>query len=524
MEKEAILELRNIRKVFDKNVALDSVSFSLYPGEIHGLLGGNGAGKTTLMNVLYGLYRRDDGDINFHGQKLNIQGPKDAITHGIGMVHQHFLQIGSYTVLENIVLGTDVSHPVTMKLSAEAQKIIDLGNRFRLPVDPNAVVDTLPVGTRQKVEILKALYRGVEVLILDEPTTNLTPQEVDDLFESLRVIVNEGLSIVFITHKLREVLHVCDRITVLREGRNITSLTRAEASEEIFVRAMVGDQMKIEGSVYFSHGSMANTAVNESATPALEMHDVGLKTKEGISRLAGLNFQIRQGELFGVAGVAGNGQRELAECVTGVVIPTEGKILMKGEDVTGVSVCELLKDWISYIPEDRLHDGFLPKANVAQNLILGYHRQKPYCEGSFIKWDTVYDKVRGYIGEYKIKTNGPEDPGGNLSGGNIQRVMIARAFSMNSHMMVAHNPTRGLDIPSMDFVYNKMLERKETGASTLLISEDLDELLLICDRIAVLYRGQIVGILDRKDFDKYAIGRLMSGIQAEETADLRAAS
>mgnify|MGYP001251335658 CR=1 FL=1 len=524
MEKEAILELRNIRKVFDKTVALDSVSFSLYPGEIHGLLGGNGAGKTTLMNILYGLYRKDDGEIDFHGKKLNIQGPRDAINHGIGMVHQHFLQIGNYTVLENIVLGTNVAHPGTMKLDAEANKIIELGNRFRLPVDPNAVVDTLPVGTRQKVEILKALYRGVEVLILDEPTTNLTPQEVDDLFESLRVIVNEGLSIVFITHKLREVLHVCDRITVLREGRNITSLTRAEASEEIFVRAMVGDQMNIEDSVYFSHGSMANTAVDESSNPALEMQNVSWKTKEGISRLSGLNFQIKRGELFGVAGVAGNGQRELAECVTGVIIPTDGRILMDGRDVTALPVCELLKGRISYIPEDRLHDGFLPKANVAQNLILGYHRQKPYCEGVFIKWNTVYDKVRDAIGEYKIKTNGPEDPGGNLSGGNIQRVMIARAFSMDSQVLVAHNPTRGLDIPSMDFVYNKMLERKKTGAATLLISEDLDELLLICDRVAVLYRGQIVGILDRKDFDKYAIGRLMSGIQAEETADLRAAS
>jgi len=524
MEKEAILELRNIRKVFDKTVALDSVSFSLYPGEIHGLLGGNGAGKTTLMNILYGLYRKDEGEINFHGKKLNIQGPRDAIDNKIGMVHQHFLQIGNYTVLENIVLGTNVSHPGSMDLSAEAEKLVDLGKRFYLPVEPNAVVDTLPVGTRQKVEILKALYRGVEVLILDEPTTNLTPQEVDDLFDSLRVIVNEGRSIVFITHKLREVLHVCDRITVLREGRNITSLTRAEASEDIFIRAMVGDQMEIEGSVYFSHAKMANVAANESATPALEMKNVGLKTKEGISRLTDLNFQIKQGEIFGVAGVAGNGQRELAECVTGVVLPSEGSILMHGKDVTALPVNELLKQGVAYIPEDRLHDGFLPKANVAQNLILGYHRQKPYYEHGLIKWNTVYDKVRGYISEYNIKTNGPEDPGGNLSGGNIQRVMIARAFSMDANLLVAHNPTRGLDIPSMDFVYNKLLDHKKSGSSTLLISEDLDELLLISDRIAVLYRGQILGILDRKDFDKYAIGRLMSGIRAEETADLRAAS
>jgi len=523
MEIEATLELRNIRKVFDKTVALDSVSLSVYPGEIHGLLGGNGAGKTTLMNILYGLYRKDEGEIVFHGKKLNIQGPRDAIDHKIGMVHQHFLQIGNYSVLENIVLGTDVAHPGTMNLAEEAKKIIELGKRFSLTIDPHAEVDALPVGTRQKVEILKALYRGVEVLILDEPTTNLTPQEVDDLFDSLRVIVNEGRSIVFITHKLREVLHVCDRITVLREGRNITSLTRQEASEEIFVRAMVGDQMNIENSVYFSHRTQANTAVDVTATPALVLEKVTLKTKEGVSRLNNVDLRVGSGEIFGVAGVAGNGQRELAECVTGVVIPTEGTVIFDGKDVTQKAVCDRLAMGVAYIPEDRLHDGFLPKANVAQNLILGYHRQEPYCNRGLIRWNTVFDKVREYITEYKIKTNGPEDPGGNLSGGNIQRVMIARAFSMNGKLLVAHNPTRGLDIPSMDFVYQKLLDRKAEEAATLLISEDLDELLLICDRIAVVYRGQIVGILNRNEFEKYAIGRLMSGIQAEESAELKVA-
>lgn len=524
MEKTAILELQNIRKVFDKNVALDSVSFSLYPGEIHGLLGGNGAGKTTLMNVLYGLYRKDDGEIIYHGKPLTVNGPRDAITHGIGMVHQHFLQIGNYTVLENIVLGTDVSHPGTMNLAAEAKKIEELGNRFSLPVNPHAVIDTLPVGTRQKVEILKALYRGVQVLILDEPTTNLTPQEVDDLFDSLRVIVNEGMSIVFITHKLREVLRVCDRITVLREGRNITSLTREEASEEIFVRAMVGEQMDIKDSVFFSQSGKQGKAVDMTGTPALELQKVCIKTKEGISRLTDVDFDIYCGEIFGVAGVAGNGQRELAESVTGVVIPSEGTVKVHGKDVTQMTNAELLKDEISYIPEDRLHDGFLPKANVAQNLILGHHKQQPYSNGTFINWNVVFDKVREQITAYHIKTNGPDDPGGNLSGGNIQRVMIARAFSMPSKVMVMHNPTRGLDIPSMDFVYTKVLERKEDGEATLLISEDLEELMKLCDRIAVIYRGQILGILNRKDFDKYAIGRLMSGIKAEETVDTRAAS
>ena len=271
MEKQPILELKNIRKTFDKLVALDDVSFSLLPGEIHGLLGGNGAGKTTLMNILYGLYRKDQGEIFLNGEKIEINGPRDALKRGIGMVHQHFLQIANYTVLENIVLGTGITNRYTMQLQPEARKVEELCQRFGLPVELNAVISTLPIGTRQKVEILKALYRGVKILILDEPTTNLTPQEVDALFESLRVMVNGGLSIVFITHKLREVLSVCDRITVLREGRNITTLDRKDASEEVFVRAMVGEQMNIEKSVYFSRDTKTFGEVDYTAEPLLRL-------------------------------------------------------------------------------------------------------------------------------------------------------------------------------------------------------------------------------------------------------------
>ncbi|MAT41503.1 MAG: ABC transporter ATP-binding protein [Anaerolineaceae bacterium] len=513
MEKENLLELKNVRKVFGQTVALDSVSFTLYPGEIHGLLGGNGAGKTTLMNVLYGLYRKDDGDIILKGEKVNVQGPRDAIKLGIGMVHQHFLQISNFTVLENIVLGTDVNNRYTMKLEDEAKKVEDLCKHFGLDVDLNATMDTLPVGTRQKVEILKALYRGVDILILDEPTTNLTPQEVDALFVSLRVMVNDGLSIVFITHKLREVLSVCDRITVLREGRNITSLVRENASEEIFVRAMVGESMDIKNSIYFSQGERKPVERGETNQPIFQMEDISLVNKDQVTLLKNISLTLHPGEILGISGVAGNGQRELAETVIGVKQPNQGKITLRGEEITEKTNEDLFKMGISYIPEDRLHDGFLPKANVAQNLILGYHRNKPYSDGTFINWKTVFKETRSQIKEYNIKTSGPDDIGGNLSGGNIQRVMIARAFSMPSDLMIAHNPTRGLDIPSMDFVYQKMLKRREDGFATLLISEDLDELLRMADRIAVIYRGEILGVLERDQFDKYAIGRLMSGIK-----------
>jgi simple sugar transport system ATP-binding protein len=513
MEKENLLELKNVRKVFGQTVALDSVSFTLYPGEIHGLLGGNGAGKTTLMNVLYGLYRKDDGDIILKGQKVNVQGPRDAIKLGIGMVHQHFLQISNFTVLENIVLGTDVNNRYTMKLEDEAKKVEELCKHFGLDVDLNATMDTLPVGTRQKVEILKALYRGVDILILDEPTTNLTPQEVDALFVSLRVMVNDGLSIVFITHKLREVLSVCDRITVLREGRNITSLVRENASEEIFVRAMVGESMDIKNSIYFSQGERKPVERSETHLPIFQMENINLVNKDQVNLLKDISLTLHPGEILGISGVAGNGQRELAETVIGVMQPNQGKITLRGEEITEKTNEDLFKMGISYIPEDRLHDGFLPKANVAQNLILGYHKNKPYSDGTFINWKTVFKETRSQIKEYNIKTSGPDDIGGNLSGGNIQRVMIARAFSMPSDLMVAHNPTRGLDIPSMDFVYQKMLKRREDGFATLLISEDLDELLRMADRIAVIYRGEVLGVLERDQFDKYAIGRLMSGIK-----------
>ena len=402
MEDATILEMKSVRKVFDKVVALDNVSFQLHRNEIHGLLGGNGAGKTTLMNILFGLYRMDSGEIILKDQKITIQSPKDAIQYGIGMVHQHFLQIGNFTVLENIVLGTKVKHGFTMQLAQEAAKVKELCQRFGLDVPLESKVEDLPMGSRQKVEILKAIYRGVQILILDEPTTNLTPQEVDALFESLRVMVNEGMSIVFITHKLREVMSVCDRISVLREGRNVVSLKRSEASEEVFVRGMVGDKMDIEKSVIFS-GKRETQAVNSGQPVVLHMSNVNVSTPDKISRLKQITFSIQAGEIFGVAGVAGNGQRELAECVTSVHPPHSGQITFGDFQAHTKSTAHLFEHGLAYIPEDRLHDGFLPKANVAQNLILGFHHQAPYSKKGWINWPVVFTEVRKLIGEYNIK-------------------------------------------------------------------------------------------------------------------------
>jgi simple sugar transport system ATP-binding protein len=513
MENDIILQMHKVNKTFDKVCALSNVEFELKHNEILGLLGGNGAGKTTLMNVLYGLYRMDSGKVIMDGKDITILSPKDAIQHGIGMVHQHFLQINNYTVLENIVLGSKVSHPLTSNYKEEAEVIQKLCKRFGLEIDLSARIEALPMGTRQKVEILKALYRGAKILILDEPTTNLIPQEVDSLFQTLKIMVTEGLSIVFITHKLREVLTICDRISVLREGKNVISLTRKDASDEMLVRAMVGEGMDLDKSVMFTKGDEKRSA--SPATVLIKAESINKVNKDKIQELTDVSFEIKSGEIFGVAGVAGNGQRELAEVVMGIQPATAGTLSFKDADITALSTKDRIAEGFVYIPEDRLADGFLNKASVAHNLILGYHHLSPYSSKGIINWKKVKDTSREMISEYKIKTTGPDEIGGNLSGGNIQRVMIARAFSQPSKLMIAHNPTRGLDIPSMDFVYKKLLEHAATGASSLLLSEDLDELLLICDRIAVMYRGKIVGILPRNKFEKYEIGRLMSGYDLE---------
>ncbi|MFQ5342026.1 MAG: ABC transporter ATP-binding protein [Anaerolineae bacterium] len=516
MKNSTILEMRGVRKSFGTVVALDDVSLQLNRREIHGLLGGNGAGKTTLMNILYGLYKPDAGEIYLHGEKATIQSPKDAIRLGIGMVHQHFLQIESYTVAENIVLGTPLLNWPVLHLEDQERKISDLSERFGLDVDPRSRIEDLPMGVRQRVEILKALYRGVEILILDEPTTNLTPQEVDALFQSLKVMVGEGMSVVFITHKLREVLGVCDRISVLRDGRNVLTVPRSEATEESLVRGMVGEGLDIEKSLLFSAAGLDPEAREIGQASVVRVQGLRVVSEDGVPVVQDCSFQIREREIFGIAGVAGNGQQELAESLVGIRPITGGSIWIDGVSIADTETRELLERGVAYIPEDRLQDGFLPTANVAQNLILGTHRQAPYNSGRFLDWKAIFQTAWKLISEYDIKTPGPGEVAGNLSGGNIQRVMLARAFSRPVKLLVAHNPTRGLDIGSMEFVYSQLLERKKQGMATLLLAEDLDELFLLCDRIAALYRGEIVGVLERNEFDKYDLGRMMSGVETRE--------
>ena len=533
MDNATVLEMRGMCKAFDGHPTLDHVNFQLNGGEIHGLLGGNGAGKTTLMNVLYGLYRADAGEIILRGRKVEIRSPKDAIGHNIGMVHQHFLQIESFTVAENIVPGAPIRSRLSLDLGEAAGRIRSLGQRFGLEVDPQARIENLMMGARQRVEILKALYRGAQILILDEPTTNLTPQEVETLFQTVKAMVKEGMSVVFITHKLREVLSICDRISVLRDGKNVLTLGRSEATEDDFVRGMVGEQLDLKKSIIFSGRAAANESAPltpQSSDFTLDRPGGGISRQMPVLQLAGLSvvseagaalvkdcsFQVHAGEIFGIAGIAGNGQLPLAEASMAIRPAARGRATVLGTDVAQVGTAGLLAMGVAYIPEDRLGDGFLPTANVAQNLILGAHRGAPYARGGFLNWQTIFRAGRDLISEYGIRTSGPGDVGGNLSGGNIQRVLVARAFARPSRLLIAHNPTRGLDIASMEFVYGKLLERKDQGGATLLLSEDLDELLLLCDRIGVIYRGELVGILERGTFDRYRIGQMMSGVSSGE--------
>jgi simple sugar transport system ATP-binding protein len=506
----ALLEMRGVRKAFGPVVALDGAHLDVREGEIHGLLGGNGAGKTTLMNVLYGLYRADAGEVVLGGRPVQIRSPRDALGYGIGMVHQHFLQVDPFTVTQNVTLGLP-SRGAGPAAAGVEERLRDLAARFGLEVDPRARVGDLPVGTRQRVEILKALYRRVRVLILDEPTTNLTPQEVDSLFGSLRAVVREGISVVFITHKIREARSVCDRISVMRWGRTVATFSRDDASDDALVQAMVGMEVDVAASLLFGGAPVQRIAPSDQVALRVE----GLEVRvAGVPVVRDCTLEVRRGEILGVAGVAGNGQGELVEAVMGVRPRARGRLWVDGEDVSQATTGQLWARGVTCIPEDRLRDGFLPPATVVDNLILGFHRRAPYRRGPWLDGTAAVEAARRLITEYRIKTSGPHSPAATLSGGNIQRLMLARAFSHPCRVLVAHNPTRGLDVPSTEFVYARLLDLRRQGAGIVLVSEDLDELLLLADRIAVIFRGQIVGTLDRERFDRYRIGRLMSGVES----------
>ncbi len=498
--QEPLVKMEGITKRFPGVVANDNVDFELLPGEVHALLGENGAGKTTLMNILYGLYRPDEGRILLRGREVRIRSPRDAIKLGIGMVHQHFRLVPTLTVAENIALALEEAGFLFPARKVEA-RIAEVAEQYGLKVDPGARVWQLSAGEKQRVEILKLLVRDARVLILDEPTAVLTPRERDDLFKTLRKFAYEGRGIIFITHKLDEVFKVADRVTVLRKGRVVASGLPVEAvSPAELARLMVGRELKPRAEKRF--GAPGGVV--------LEVRGLCALSDRGMMAVKDVSFEVREGEIFGIAGVAGNGQRELVEAIVGLRKPVKGRVLIGGRDVTGKPPAELAKLGVAYIPEDRARYGVVPDLSVAENLILKVYRRPPFKRGPFLNTQFIKEWSEKLVAEYGITTPGVDAPAGSLSGGNVQRLVLARELSMRPKLVVASHPTHGLDVAATEYIRFLLLEQREKGMGILLVSEDLDEILELSDRIAVMHEGRLVSVLDAAEADAGELGLMMS--------------
>lgn len=489
-----------IVKRFPGVVANAGIDLEVYAGEIHALLGENGAGKSTLMNILAGLYRPDEGEIYIHGHLVDIRSPRDAIELGIGMVHQHFMLVETLTVAENVILGLKEPRLV-LDMDRVEQEIEELSRRYGLQVDPTAYIWQLSVGEQQRVEILKALYRGANILIMDEPTAVLTPQEAHELGRTLRRMAEEGKAIIFITHKLDEVAEFSDRVTVLRQGRVVATLPTEQTTREELARLMVGREVLFR---------LEKEPVEPGAV-VLELRDVHALNDKGLPALRGVSLQIRAGEIVGIAGVAGNGQRELAEVVTGLRPVSSGRILVHGRDVTNCSPREVIQAGVSHIPGDRLGMGLVPNLPVSDNIILKDYRKAPLAQGPFLRKQAVIRFAQELIRRFRIDTPSPATPVRLLSGGNLQRCILAREITAGRGLLVAVHPTRGLDVGATEAVRRMLLEQRAQGAAILLISEDLEELLALSDRIVVLYEGQVMGTVSADEANIEAIGLMMAG-------------
>ncbi|MBX3010768.1 MAG: ABC transporter ATP-binding protein [Caldilineaceae bacterium] len=496
------LEMRNIVKRFPGVLASDHVSFDVRAGEVHALLGENGAGKSTLMKILYGLYQPDAGEICVNGQPIHIGSPTDAINLGIGMIHQHFMLVDTLTVRENVALGLSSSRKWVLDLDRVEARIRELSQTYGLHVDPRAPVWTLSVGERQRVEIIKALYRGAALLILDEPTAVLTPQEVDDLFVTLGQMAKDGHSLIFISHKLHEVIKLCHRITVLRGGALAGTAINEGITRPQLARMMVGRDVLLE---------QERTAVAQGNV-LLDIRNISALGITGQPALRNVSLQIRAGEIVGLAGVSGNGQRELAEVIAGLCTVTGGSVHVDGRDITRWSTDQRTAAGLAYIPEERMYDGVIQDFNISENLILRDHSRPPFSQRTFLKFQTIAQRSWQLVREFRVKTPTIVTRIKSLSGGNIQKVIMAREVARQPRVLVAAQPTRGVDIGATEYIHQRLLEQRAQGTATLLISEDLDEILALCDRIAVLYEGRVMGVVDRAQATAEQLGLLMAGV------------
>ncbi|MRS12520.1 MAG: ABC transporter ATP-binding protein [Actinobacteria bacterium] len=518
-----VLELRDVTKVFPGVLANDRVSFSLERGEILALLGENGAGKSTIMNVVYGLLSAEGGEILVDGQPVRIRSPRQAIDLGIGMVHQHFMLVEPLTVTENIVLGREPGKYGVIDFKTARMRVEEISDRYGLKVDPDARIVDLPVGMQQRVEILKALYQGARVLILDEPTAVLTPQEVRELFRVVRSLVDEGLSVVFITHKLEEVMAVADRILVMRAGRVVGETKPADTDDIGLARMMVGRDVVLR----------VEKGESVPGEPVLEVSDLRVMGDRGLEAVSGVSFSVHGGEVVAVAGVSGNGQTELVEAVIGLRRPAGGTIVLKDADITQANARRSIEAGVSHIPEDRHRRGLVLQFNLAENMVLGDHRVAPYTNAGIMKPKVITAMAKKRIADYDIRTPSETVSAENLSGGNQQKVVVAREIGRNPDLLVAAQPTRGLDVGAIEFVHRQILEERANGKAVLLVSLELEEVLSLADRILVMFEGRIGREFGPGEADAETLGYYMTGGGGEKlsedapyatTAEVRASS
>jgi len=495
------LEMRGITKRFPGVVANDHIDLDVKAGEIHALLGENGAGKSTLMNILYGLSRPDEGEILLDGQAVQIADPADAIARGIGMVHQHFMLIPVLTVAENILLGTEtMANPIFIDRREARKRIIELGKRFGFEIDPDAKVESLSVGWQQRVEILKALYRQAKILVLDEPTAVLTPQETVEIFAVFRRLAAEGHSIIFISHKLYEVLEIADRITVIRRGQVVGSRLPSQTNEDDLAELMVGRRVMLA----------VDRGKSDPKEPVLTVENLKVQQDRGQEALSGVTFNVRAGEILGIAGVAGNGQDELVEAITGLRRVNDGTIQLAGENITSWNVRQRREHGLGYVPGDRQKYGLVLGFPIADNLVLTQYYNSPFAHGIQRNDAAIEEWAKKMIKEYDVRTPSSSVSAGTLSGGNQQKVIVAREFSRDLKLLVLDQPTRGLDVGSIEFIHKQAIRKRTDGTGILLVSAELDEILELSDRIAVMYRGEIVAFVDGPTANKEEVGLLMA--------------
>lgn len=500
------LSMKDITKVFPGVVANDKVSLDLVKGEVHALLGENGAGKSTLMHILCGLYLPSSGEIFLEGNRVDINSPGKAIKLGIGMVHQHFMLIPALTVLENMVLGMPQKVEPFINFKDLARDIQNLASKYDMKIDPYAKISQLSVGEQQRVEIIKALYRGAKLLILDEPTAVLTPQETKEMYNIIHTLTNEGKTVIFITHKLNEVIAVSNKITILRRGKKIATVNNSEITKEELARLMVGRDIAL----------CVAKSKEKSSKVVLDVKNLNVIGNKGLMSVHDISFQVKDGEILGIAGVDGNGQSELIEAITGLRPISRGNVQMDGKDITNMHPKDILESKISHIPEDRHLRGLVTSANLMENAILINYQDPPISKRGIIRWKKARDFTTKLINDFDVRTPSENVLAKNLSGGNQQKLILARELDRDPRLLIAMHPTRGLDIGAIEFIYKKIAAQRDKGSAVLLVSTELDEILTLSDRIAVLYEGKIMGIIKCSDANSEKLGLMMAGTKLDK--------